>query len=240
MAYDWKSIHDIDDPETRYYRLMGEMHQRHATASDLQQIKDFLLGEERPGPDALRSLGEALSHATEASEAGFKLWLAWSKTHQSIGLTRDQLRGTWLDFGAGHSIAEIDDLDNIIQDDARTDVAGANRSEVEEVAESHTGVSDTAVIRFPRPTLLSFVPRGSYRIRFIDQIYEDVDEAQIVKLLRRGLFLGAEIHADGIWVPVASHPDFEGLSRVMLEEVERVLGGDTHTDRTDTMVGSQI
>ncbi len=236
MAYDWKSIHDIDGPETRYYRLMGEMHQRPATASDLQQIKTFLLSDERPGPDSIRSLGEALFHACEASEAGFKLWLAWAKTHESIALTRDQLRGIWLEFNHGHSVAEIEELDEIIQDDARTDVAEVESSAADDGPESE--VSDTAVIRFPRPTLLSFVPKASYTIRFLDQTYEDVDEHHIIKLLRRGLLLGAEVYTDGIWVPVASHPDFEGLSRVMLEEVERVLEGDTHTGRTDTIVGS--
>lgn len=226
MAYDWKSIHAIVEPETRYYRLIGEMHQRQATASDLLEIRDFLL-EYGPDEDAFRSLGEALFHATAAGETGFKIWTAWAKK-QGVQVTHDQMRGLWLEFGDGNSVVEIE---AIIRDESPTDVHA-------DAVEPDFRVSDTAVIRFPEPTLMSFVPEGVYSIRFLDTVYEDVDKSKVVRLLRRGLLLGADILHDGQWVPVAFHPEFGGLVSVIVEEVERVLGDDTHTGRTDTIVGT--
>ena len=238
MSYDWKSIREIEDDEGQYYRLLGEMMQRRASTADLDQIRDFLL-ENEPSGDVWRGLGEALFHTSSAGEAGFRLWSTWVRSNDNLHLTHDQLRATWLAFGEGGVVVAAEPVEIPVQaledDEPPTDVVDAEpEPDSEDGYFDFSGISNTAVIRFPRPTLLSYVPSGRYTIRFMNEVYDSVDEYHIVRLLRRGLLLGAEVRFNDLWVPVNAHPAFEGLSRVMLDEVRRVLRDSTHTDRVDT------
>jgi len=211
MAFDWQAIDEIEHPETRLYRLIGEMLRGKASFQDLERVALFLQ-KAGVGPEAWHTVGEALHTTTRGSVEGYRLWAAWSKRIPDVTSNDEELGIMWRRFGGELIFAE---------DDCPTDEIDPTAVDGFDLAES--SVSHTALISFTNRTLMSYVPEGTYSIRFIDEEFHGVDELSIIKLVRRGILLGAEVLYRGTWIPVATHPDFEPLTRMIRAEVRRVL-----------------
>ncbi len=243
MPYNWKQIYE-DKGDTRLYRLIGEMHSKRANRQDLEYIQKFLR-ESDLGFDAWQTLGESLHRTTKGAEIGFRLWRSWTKTFDKEELKEIQgrLHEIWKGFGdTAPKAPVIDNKDEPPTDVVEVEVEVEIEVDVDDEVE-HTGPTNTAVVKFPKPKLMSYVPQGPYTIRFLGEEFENVDEFAIVDLLRRGLLLGAEVKYEGSWVPVPNHPAFEELTTVMRNEVRRVLeasGEPESIDDDDSSVTTQV
>lgn len=211
MPFDWKAIEEISHPETRLYRLIGEMLRSRANIDDLRSIALFL---QRgiAGADAWRTVGEALHTTTKGGTDGLRLWVAWSKALAGVTSDEDELEMMWRRFGGELIVVEDPPTDEM--DSTSVDLGDSQ-------------VSHTAVLSFTGRTLMQYLPEGSYSIRFLDEEFHGVDEFSIITLLKRGILLGSEVFHQGEWVPLTRHPDFALLSRVMRDEVRRVLERNT-------------
>lgn len=209
MPYNWDAINEDPQTETRLYRLIGEMLKGRASMADLERVAQFLQ-KGQIGPDAWQTVGEALHTTTKGAPEGYRLWAAWSKRLPDVTSDDEELGLLWRRFGGELIFAE---------DDCPTDEIDSTAID----AFDNSVVSQTAVISLTKNTLMQYLPEGTYSIRFIDEEFHGVDEFNIVKLLRRGILLGAEVLYRGQWIPVALHPDFEPLTRMVRAEVRRVL-----------------
>lgn len=80
-------------------------------------------------------------------------------------------------------------------------------------------------IRLPTSEILEVIGTGEFRLKVDDIIYEPVDENGLVRLIKGGVLMGAELIAetDGDWMPVNQHPVMEKLRQRMANEVHSLL-----------------
>lgn len=237
MAYDWSSIRGEETAELRMYRLLGEMLARRATGRDLEILRDFL-AVERPGVDAWHSLGEALFHTTRGGAAGYVLWSSWGKAIAGSDYDEGQMLAAWQRFriDASEGLEQSTDAEQVrytvfdepmtlqvydFDDEWEADDEMLSRTNVLRAERVEPPI--TSVLADSAPRLLSFIPTGPFTLRIFDEIYDDVDEYTILALLRRGLFLGADVLFGGRWIRAAEHPAFDTLIRHVRDEARRVL-----------------
>jgi len=235
MAFDWDKIAGEETAELRMYRLLGEMLARRATGRDLERLRDFLAAE-RPGVDVWHSLGEALFHTTRGGASGYVLWTSWGRALAAEDYDEGQMLAAWqrfridasdgleettegeLRFSEYHEpltlqVSEYDVEWEPDEDLSRTDVVKAET----------VPPPITSILADSAPRLLSFLPTGPFTVRVFGEVYDNVDEYTLLALLRRGIFLGADVLFGGRWVRAADHPAFDVLARHMHEEARRVL-----------------
>lgn len=257
MGFNWKAVRECKTPEESVYRLIGEMLHRTATPHDLMEVRDFLL-RNNPGPDAWVSLGEALHITTHGTDAGFRLWTAWSRSLRGDEFELLEHARRWRTFGAGASLEEetatdeeprlvehvfqpdvvdhsneTDSLDDPTSLTANTDIFQVQRRTPEHRGRgTRTGdlLRESAVIEKSSTSIMSLIPTGTRAIKLFGRVFEDAPDADLVQLLRRGILPAVEIEHDGRFIPILLHPDFARLADSMRNEAFRILGTDHSSD----------
>ncbi len=251
MAFNWKAIRECGSPEESFYRLIGEMLHRTATAQDLIELRDFLL-HYNPGPDAWTSLGEGLHCTTNGADSGFRLWTAWSRSMRGPDFDLLEHGRKWRTFGAGGMSS--------LEEDTATEEEGAERPsdlfETDEDEFTQDGLGDstsintaTDVFQVQRRTpeqrgrgtrtgdlmrmsavsdqsttsIKALLPAGSWAVKLFGRVFESVEQDDLLALLRQGVLPAVEVEYEGQFIPVLLHPDFERLSRALREEAFRLL-----------------
>ncbi len=256
MSFNWKAIQSYEDPEVALYRLLGEMLRRRARASDLEQIRAFLLGSNL-NSDGWLSIGEALHRTTSGAPAGHEIWVAWLETFDDVDVDVERLGMMWVDFGEDLSEASesvdldadppvhdlqiptaamtIDDVPSIADDDDDTDSTSLTSS----LPVLRTGLNPNTGMLGESPTqLLRMVPQGPFSLRLFGIEYRQVDEYTVLTLVKRGLFLAAEVRFGDQWLPAWNHPAFSKLAQRMQAEAVRILTRDHGGDEPTTAPGA--
>jgi hypothetical protein len=60
-------------------------------------------------------------------------------------------------------------------------------------------------------------------VRIFGRAFPNIDEYAVLTLLKRGLFLGAEVRQGADWIPAAEHPAFATIAERLRNEAFRIL-----------------
>lgn len=249
MGFNWRAINSYEDSEVALYRLLGEMLRRRADLADLDGIRDFLLKAQLQS-DGWLSLGEALHRTTSGSPVGFDIWLAWLQTFEDVDVDQERLGAKWVGFGEDLSDA-VEDFDPRVDVLPQASVAAAPEPDALVPADVGTEADDdydedatdmmapagldrpassprtnTGVLAESPTQLLRLVPQGPFVVRLFEREYYGVDEYTVLTLIKRGLFLGAEVQFGDQWLPSWKHPAFVGISGRLAAEAARILTRD--------------
>lgn len=234
MSFNWDAIEGYDEPEVGLYRLLGEMLQRKATLDDLDRVRAFLL-DNIPASDAWRSIGEALHRTTTGSPAGYDIWADWTRSLSDVEFNDARQGELWVRFGEEFSEAAVDyesssvdvevvpglpSVDETQDPDDDTNVFSARRS------------TSTGVLAESATQLLRMVPTGPYSLRIFGRTFPRVDEYAVLTLIKRGLFLGAEVRFANEWIPAFKHPAFSRIADRLQDEAFRILGREAAPEET--------
>lgn len=244
MGFNWRAINSYEDSEVALYRLLGEMLRRRADHDDLDGIRDFLLRAQLQS-DGWLSLGEALHRTTSGSPVGFNIWLAWLQTFDDVDVDHERLSAKWVGFGEDRSEA-TDDAEparpsspaaaavpavpgemHTEADDDDYDLDATDMMTPPAVASTSPSTRTNTGVLAESPTqLLRLVPQGPFVVRLFEREYHNVDEYTVLTLIKRGLFLGADVMFGSQWVPSWQHPAFVGIAARMSAEAARILTRD--------------
>ena len=250
MSFNWKAIQSYEDSEVALYRLLGEMLRRKANLSDLEQTRAFLL-RANLNSDGWLSLGEALHRTTSGSPVGYDIWLAWLHTFDDVDVDVERLGGVWTEFGEDLSeVSEGTDFDPNLDvlpmaepaqpqasglPSIRRPIAPADLATIDDDDTDSTSITasqavlrtsttpNTGVLGESPTALMRLLPEGPFHLRIFGVEHPDVDEYTVLTLIKRGLFLAADVRAGDRWVSAADHPAFEHISKRLRAEASRIL-----------------
>jgi hypothetical protein len=205
VAFDWNSIAVLQDPEEAYYRLLGEMLHRRATGRDLDRVRSFLAAN-RLSEDVWLSLGEGIFHTTVGSAEGYRMWCAWSRATQQTNFNESHQAEAWRRFQAGSSDGLEHNSEPATISMPLTDFDDGDRTRRNDVVgEIPNAIAQDAA------RAVALMPAGPHTVRLFDEVFEGVDEFQMLALLRGGVFLGTEVLFGARWMKVSEHPGFGSL-----------------------------
>lgn len=235
MPYDWDTISEQSSPEEAYYRLLGEMLHRNATARDLDRLRGFLRDTEL-GDDVWLSLGEGLFQTTLGSSVGYRIWIAWSRNVLGERFDEANQLEAWQRFKEESS-------DGILPTRAPDPLEFMPEVETDDTDRTLRTPDDDE----PRPhhiaqdplSAISLIPSGPHTIRIFDEVYENVDEFAVLRLLQSGVLLELELLFGMRWMSVREHPGFTSLIRRMREEAMAELATTERSRAEVTQPGTQ-
>jgi hypothetical protein len=235
MSFDWNAIESYEEPEVGLYRLLGEMLQRKATLDDLERIREFLLSS-GPASDAWRSIGEALHRTTSGSPAGYDIWVDWTKSLTDFDFNEVRQGEEWAQFGEEFSEAvdvEAEPVDvQVVPGRLSVDESTGDLDDDTNVLSQRRATS-TGILAESATQLLRMVPTGPYSMRIFGRTFPRVDEYAVLTLIKRGLFLGAEVRFANEWIPAAEHPAFSQIAERLQDEAFRILSREPSIEPTE-------
>ena len=231
VAYDWDIICAQRNAEEGYYRLLGEMLHRRATASDLQRIREFLSARHL-GPDVWLSLGEGLFCTTGGASVGYRMWAAWSRCVLANEFDEAHQLEAWGRFQTSSS----DGLE--VSSEPREQPYTALVDEHDRT--QRTGLTSRVTRTAQDPAAaIRLIPGGGHTVRLFGHVFEGVDEFELLDLLQAGVFFELEILFGVRWVPVATHPGFTTLVQQLRDEAMAQLATTERVRPEVTQPGSR-